>query len=248
MAIRFSKTPSHSYLRTASVPTIKNNWVFSLWFKADNVTEAHTLLQVEFDDPDNNRFMLMARGDIAGDPVQFRVQVEGTLFEVATTGAFTANTWNHVVACTNTSENKLRVSLNGAAWDEVSCFKLPNGSPLYIQIGGEGGYIPTIEGSIAEVAVWDALFPVLAFDPTALGKLLTLGYLPVMHRNPPLGWWRLLRGLNDEVGGRTLTAYNSPTQSDHCPVIEPSMPMVGKGAPPAITGSPWHYYRKRRVA
>lgn len=248
MAYQFARSPNHQYLRTASVPTIKDNWVFSLWFKADNVTEVHTLLKVEFDDPDNNRFLLIARGDVTGDPVRWASQNEGTAYSVDTTGAFLANTWNHVVACTNISDNKLHVSLNGAAWDEVSGVKFPNGSPSYIQISGDNAYLPAIIGSIAEVAVWDAAYPVLAFDPTAQGKFLTLGYLPVMHPNHPLGWWRLLRGLNDEVGGRTLTAYNSPTQSDHCPVIEPSMPMVGKGAPPAITGSPWHYYRKRRVA
>lgn len=247
MAYQFAQSPNHQYLRTASVPTFARELVVSLWFKPSDLTSVHTLFRMEFDDPDNNRFLLTARGTDTGDPVQWTSQ-KGTIYSVATTGAFLANTWNHVVACTNTSANKLHVSLNGAAWDEVSGVKFPNGSPLYIQISGDNGYIPAIIGSIAEVAVWDAAYPVLAFDPTAQGKFLTLGYLPVMHHNHPLGWWRLLRGLNDEVGGRTLTAYNSPTQSDHCPVIEPSMPMVGKVAPPAITGSPWHYYRKRRVA
>ena len=223
MAIRFSTTPPHSYLRTASVPTINANWVFSLWFKADNVTEAHTLLKVEFDDPDNNRFVLVARGDIAGDPVQFRSQVEGTIFEVATTGAFTANTWNHVVACTNTSENKLHVSLNGAAWDEVSSFKLPNGSPLYIQIGGEGGYITTIEGSIAEVAIWNALAPGTWITDGHVGRLAQ-GFSPLkaVPNNRPLGYWRLLGegAYQDIIGGRTLTPYNSPVgASDHPPII-----------------------------
>ena len=221
MAIRFSKTPSHSYLRTSSVPTINANWVFSLWFKADNVTEAHTLLKVEFDDPDNNRFVLVARGDIAGDPVQFRSQVEGIIFEVDTTGAFLANTWNHVMACTNIGD-KLHVSLNGAAWDVAGASKLPNGSPLYIQIGGDGVFIPAIEGSIAEVAIWDAFAPVQWMNSGDVGRLAQ-GFSPLKAvPNRPLGYWRLLGegAYQDIIGGRTLTPYNSPVgASDHPPII-----------------------------
>jgi hypothetical protein len=223
MAYQFAQSPNHQYLRTASVPTFARELVVSLWFKPSDLTSVHTLFKMKFDDPDNNRFLLIARGTDTGDPVRWTSQNEGTVYSVDTTGAFLANTWNHVMACTNTIGNKLYVSLNGAAWDEVSGVKFPNGSPLYIQVGGNNAYLPSIEGSIAEVAIWNAFAPGEWMNSGHVGRLAQgFNAIKAVPGNRPLGYWRLLGegAYQDIIGGRTLTPYNSPVgANDHPPII-----------------------------
>lgn len=235
MAYQFAQSPSHSYLRTANAPAFTDELVISLWFKAADVTNLHTLVKIEFDDPDNNRLMVQARGDVAGDPVRLVSQNENTQYEVLSTGSYTANVWQHVMVATGFSlGSKMWISLNGAAWVAKSSVKGPNGSPSYIQIGGDGVFIPSTIGSVAEVALWEALSPYTAFDPQGLGKPLTQGFAPSLFFRKPVFYAPLIRGLQDTYGGRTLTAYNSPVPAnDHPPMRLPYAARNVTLAPPA---------------
>lgn len=219
MAYQFAQAPSHSYLRTANAPAFPAEWAISLWFKAADVTSRHTLLRVEYDDPDNNRLMIQARGDVSGDPVRFVSQNENTQYSVDSTTSYTANVWQHVLVATGFSAGNMWISLNGAAWVANTSIKGPNGSPSYIQIGGDSGFIPSIIGSVAEVAMWNALNPYVAFDPQGLGKPLTQGFAPSLMHRTLVFYAPLIRELQDLVGGNHLTAYNSPEVVAHCPVI-----------------------------
>ena len=219
MAYQFAQAPSHSYLRTANAPAFPDELAISLWFKAADVTNHHTLLRVEYDDPDNNRIMIQARGDVSGDPVRFVSQNENTQYSVDSTTSYTANVWQHVLVATGLSAGNMWISLNGAAWVSKGSVKPPNGDPSYIQISGDNVFIPSIIGSIAEVAMWKALDPYVEFDPQDRGKPLTQGFSPMLIHRKPVFYAPLIRELQDLVGGNHLTAYNSPAVSEHPPVI-----------------------------
>lgn len=191
--------------------------VFSLWFRAADVTNHHTLVKIEFDDPDNNRIMIQARGDVAGDPVRFVSQREGTQYTVDSTTGYAANVWQHVMVATGFTDSKVWLSLNGAGWVEKTSVKPPNGNPSHIQIGGDNVFIPSTIGNIAEVAMWNALAPYVAFDPQDKGKPLTQGFSPMRIHRKPLFYAPLMGGLQDVVGGRTLTAYNGAAPANNHP-------------------------------
>ncbi len=220
MAYQFAQSPSHGYLRTVTAPTLTAELALSLWFKVADTTNHHTLFKLEFDDPDNNRLMIQARGDVAGDPVRFVSQREGTLYEVLSTGSYTANVWQHVMVATGFAAGNVWIGFNGAAWVHRDGVKPPNGNPSYVQIGGDNAFIPAAIGSIAEVALWNALAPFNSFDPQGQGKPLTQGFDPgIAHANKPVFHAPLDGRLQDIRGGRTLTAYNGAVPAnDHPPM------------------------------
>ena len=220
MAYQFAQSPSHSYLRTASAPAIAANLALRLWFKAADVTSHHTLIKIEYDDWDNNRILVQARGDVAGDPIRLVSQHEGTQYTLDTTTGYSANTWQHVLVGTGFTDNKMWLSLNGSAWVEKASVKGPSGSLSYIQIGGDNAFIPSIIGSIAEVALWGELVPYFSFDPQTNAKPLTMGFAPAKIRPGTLLFNAPLDGrLQDIRGGRTLTEQNGAIPAnDHPPM------------------------------
>ena len=221
MAIRLSHA-ANSYLKSGSAPARVNNWAISVWFKADDVTTIHRLAKITFSDTDSN-LLITARGDSAGDPVNFLSQRDGTSYYVSS-ASYSANTWHHVLMCTNDSNHTLRISLDGQAWVKKTSCKLPDGAPGAIVVGDDSGYGYSIEGCVAELAIWDVVSPWTVFDPlTGAGYQLAKGFSPmVVHSTRPKGYWRLLGegAYQDIIGGRTLTPYNSPVgASDHPPII-----------------------------
>ncbi len=216
MAYQFAQSPSHSYLRTANAPAFTAELAISLWFNLQDVTSNHTLMRIEFDDPDNNRLMIQARGDVSGDPVRFVSQKESTQYTVDSTTSYTGDTWQHVLVATGFSAGNMWISLNGAAWVSKGSVKPPNGDPSYIQISGDNAFIPAAIGRVAEVGIWNALVPYTSFDPQDKGKPLTLGFVPSLMHRTPVFYAPLIRELQDLYGGRTPTAYNGAEPAEHC--------------------------------
>lgn len=222
-AFTFSKTPSHSYLRTSSAPDCDGTdyMTISCWFNVGDVTGSHTLVKIEFDDPDNNRYLLVARGDVAGDPVRFTSQNEGTSYTVDTTTAYTANTWHQVTALLNKSQSRAWIAIDGGAFVEGTGFKYPEGSESYIQISGDNAFVPAAEGRVAEVAIWSSGIAYGGFSSNRGSSSLADGVAPI-HVLPAnlLCYWPLIGGgLQDLAGGYDLTAYNSPVKGDHCHLV-----------------------------
>ena len=96
---------------------------------------------------------------------------------------------------------------------------------------------------MAEAAVWDVA---LNDDEVAA---LAHGYSPRLIRPDHLAaYWPLggLPGQNDKdlLGSHELTAYNTPSWTDHPPLVYPVRPQVVTAGP---TGSkiPWHLFQGR---
>ena len=80
------------------------------------------------------------------------------------------------------------------------------------------GYNAYSSASVAEVAIWYYSSAGRNFTQAEI-SMLAAGYSPLLVRPQELvSYIPLVRGLNDVVWGKTFTATNSPTVSDHPPV------------------------------
>lgn len=222
VAYAFDRTGTHKYLRTSGTPPNwyeTPNFTVSLWFRLADVVNNHCLIRMEHTGT-NERFRLEARGDVAGDPVRFTSQVGGVDYAVNTPTGYSANAWHHVLAILLRNTSELFISLDGAAPTGVGSVKVPTTALSYFQVSGDNAFIPAAIGSIADVALW----PWHVWDGGVGSEKgsasLAKGFSP-MRAQPKgiLGYWPLVRELVDRRGGHTLTAYNSPTVSDHPRVI-----------------------------
>ena len=247
MAYTFAKTPSHSYLRTTTGPPQWGTGPFSVsaWFNVANVTEAHAIIRLEHIGT-NTRYALYASGSDTNDPVKWFSQTGGSIYAASMT-SFLANTWHHVLATAD--DSTVRLALDGAQIMAEAAAEFPDDDESYVQIGGDNAYIPAPTGSVAEVAIYNIDLSAASYYPARLS--LAKGFSPACVFPQNLIFYApLVRDLQDVKAGHTLTAYNSPTVGDHCPVRRPANSYPARCAPyvPSVTGSSWYYNRKRRVA
>jgi len=249
MAYTFSKTPNHSYLRTTTGPpqwgTGTPTFSVSAWFRVSNVTEAHAIIRLEHIG-ENTRYVLYAAGKDTYDPVKWFSQTGGNIY-TASMGSFSADTWHHVLGTAGGSTVKL--ALDGAQIMAEAAAEFPDDDESYVQIGGDNVFIPAPTGSVAEVAIYNIDLSAASYYPARLA--LAKGYSPACVFPQNLIFYApLVRDLQDVKAGHTLTAYNSPTVGEHCPVRRPANSFPAPYAPyvPPVTGSSWYYNRKRLVA
>jgi len=126
-------------------------------------------------------------------------------------GTVSANDWTHAVARFNLSgsTNVLSSYLNGSKGADTSITSFTQETLENGQIGSQGGST-TFGGDIADVGVWN----------TALSDAeivsLSKGIACNKVRPQSLRFYApLIRNLSDIRGGRTLTAINSLTVSNH---------------------------------
>lgn len=223
MAYKFAKHATDSgldsYLKVegglANLPHYTDpvgGWSLCVRFRVENVTADHTILKLDFSGGDHVR--LVAAGSVANDPVRWVSVRSGDEKGVSTTTSFTAGTWHNVIVGSGMG---LNVSLDGAAF--ASSIKgTINGTPTSLTISSMGTY-RAIAGDVAEVAIWtDTIFYLtpLASDVATLAKGISPRTVRPAHL---VHYWDLMRGLQDQIGGCTLTAFNSPTVSEHPRVI-----------------------------
>lgn len=217
MAYHFTRHSTDSgldaYLQTDAEIAINQSTGFSVFarFRAEDVTQAHTILKIEYSNGEHYR--LVASGDVANDPVRWISWDGESQHGVSTATGYTADTWHSVIACKYTGG---QVSLDGAEFSSGLKISASGNTPL-LSISSAGVY-RAIAGDVAEVAIWDVFMSreQYAADVAALAK----GISPatILPGNL-LHYWDLTRGLQDRVGGCTLTAFNSPTVSEHPRVI-----------------------------
>ena len=219
MAYHFTRHESDSgldsYLQTTAPIAIDYLTGFSVFarFRAEDVTQAHTILKIEYSNGEHYR--IVASGEVANDPVRW-ISWDGESQDGASTGTgYTADTWHSVIAC-KSQYTTGAVSLDGAEFS--TGFKLgASGNTPLLSISSAGVY-RAIAGDVAEVAIWNmSMSPAqYAADVAALAKGISpMTILPVNL----LYYWYLTRGQQDNVGGCTLTPFNSPTVSEHPRVI-----------------------------
>lgn len=217
MAYHFTRHSTDSgldaYLQTTAPIAIDQMAGFSVFarFRAEDVTQAHTILKIEFSNGEHYR--IVASGDVANDPVRWISWDGKNQYGASTTTGYTADTWHSVIACKYTGGT---VSLDGAAYSAGLKISAGGNTPL-LSISSAGVY-RAIAGDVAEVAIWDVSMSLAQYaaDVAALAK--GISPMTILPGNL-LHYWDLTRGLQDRVGGCTLTAFNSPTVSEHPRVI-----------------------------
>lgn len=202
-----------AYLQTTAPIAIDQMAGFSVFarFRAEDVTQAHTILKIEFSNGEHYR--IVASGDVANDPVRWISWDGENQYGASTTTGYTADTWHSVIACKYTGGT---VSLDGAAYSAGLKISAGGNTPL-LSISSAGVY-RAIAGDVAEVAIWNMSMSLAQYaaDVAALAK--GISPMTILPGNL-LHYWDLTRGLQDRVGGCTLTPFNSPTVSEHPRVI-----------------------------
>ena len=217
MAYKFAKHATDSgldaYLQTDAEIAINQSTGFSVFarFRAEDVTQAHTILKIEFSNGEHYR--IVASGDVANDPVRWISWDGEKQYGASTATGYTADTWHSVIACQYTGGT---VSLDGAAFSSGLKISAGGKTPL-LSISSAGVY-RAIAGDVAEVAIWDVFMSQAQYaaDVAALAK--GISPMTILPGNL-LHYWDLTRGLQDQIGGCTLTAFNDPTVSEHPRVI-----------------------------
>ena len=218
MAYHFTRHSTDSgldaYLQTDAEIAINSVTGFSVFarFRAEDVTQAHTILRIEYSNGEHYR--LVASGDVANDPVRWLSWNGESQRGVSTATGYTADTWHSVIACRYAGGT---VSLDGAAYSAGLKISAGGNTPL-LSISSAGVY-RAIAGDVAEVAIWGDVpmnLEQYAADMAALAK--GISPMTILPGNL-LHYWDLTRGLQDRVGGCTLTPFNSPTVSEHPRVI-----------------------------
>ena len=219
MAYHFTRHSTDSgldaYLQTDAEIAINQSTGFSVFarFRAEDVTQAHTILKIEYSNGEHYR--LVASGEVANDPVRWISWDGESQNDAKTVTGYTADTWHSVIACKSSLATGT-VSLDGAAFSTRFKFSANGNTPL-LSISSAGVY-RAIAGDVAEVAIWDVFMSSgqYAADVAALAK--GISPMTILPGNL-LHYWDLTRGLQDRVGGCTLTPFNSPTVSEHPRVI-----------------------------
>ena len=217
MAYHFTRHSTDSgldaYLQTDAEIAINVSTGFSVFarFRAEDVTQAHTILKIEY--ANGEHYRLVASGEVANDPVRWISWDGESQQSAASATGYTADTWHSVIVCQYAGG---KVSLDGAEFLYGLKVSAGGNTPL-LSISSAGVY-RAIAGDVAEIAIWNVnlSLPEYAADVAALAK--GISPMTILPGNL-LHYWDLTRGLQDRVGGCTLTPFNSPTVSEHPRVI-----------------------------
>jgi hypothetical protein len=207
MAYNFNGTNQFLSLPSAVVNDVP--LTMACWFNAANITSAPALICVN-NSASTSRIVLVARGDLAGDPIRF--QING-LANADTTSGFTANTWMH--ACGVASSSILRtVYLNGgSSQTNTSSQDLTGLNQASIgaqRLSGFPNGTSFMSGLIAEVGIWNAALT--AEEVASLAKGMTCDKV----RPQSLVFYApLVRELIDQKGGLVITNNNAATVANH---------------------------------
>lgn len=245
MARSFSSASSQR-LTVGTSPMTTVPLTMSCWYYCTDTTTLQTVLELSKAGAGVgvHKYRLILRGDLAGASKTLQAQQNpGNV--VSSTIAYTGSTWQHACGVFTTTASRT-VYLNGAnnATDTTA------GSPASVDQtslavawdgSGAGVWTQYYTGRIAEVGVWNVA--ITAAEVASLAK----GYSPLEIRPASLVAYYPLGGhygqfdLDRWKNRYDLTAYNSPTWSDHPRVIYPG-PSFAPIKKTVATGN-----RRRRV-
>ena len=207
MAYDFNGTSQ--YLNTASTPVAAVPLTLACWFRADDATANRCLFELGTS-AGANGFRLLVAGAIAGDPI-FADYIINSGTNAQTTAGYTAGTFHHAAA-TFPNNTTVTAYLDGGN-SATSTGSALNPSPTRISIGSRffsssAGLF--MDGQIAEVGIWNAALT--AAEIASLAKGMTCDKV----RQQSLVFYApLVRDLNDQKGGLTITNNNAATVANH---------------------------------
>jgi hypothetical protein len=209
MAFDFVRLNSQ-YLNVASAPVTVAPVTMSCWFNSSSITQNQSLIILE-NAAGNRRYALQILGAVAGDPLQFGAASGGTTGGANSSIGYTANTWNHACGIEINAASRI-VYLNGGntgidttAKNVIDLVELKIGA-----VNSSGSVVNHMSGQIAEVGIWNA--ELTAGEVASLAKGMTCDKV----RPQSLVFYApLVRDLNDQKGGLTITNNNTATVANH---------------------------------
>ena len=219
---------STEYLSVASAPVTAAPLTMACWFNANDVTTNYTLMGVG-DSASLERFNMLVRGAVGGDPLSFRAQDSGGGTNADTSSGYSANTWHHGCAVAVSSTDRTVYLDGGNAGTSAVAHTPASIDRTVLAATAHSTITQHFDGELAEAAIWNAALD--ADEAAALGA----GFSPLLIRPQSLVFYvPLVRDDdNDLIGGLSLTANGTPTVDPHPRVYYPDMPSV---AVPAAGG------------
>lgn len=217
---------SSQYLEINSAPVTAAPLTLACWFKTTSVGAGvdHHLVWLGNSGVTNQHYFTLEQYQTE---IYCGTRAAGGLAEISVTGV-TANTWHHAVAVF-ASQTSRTPYLNGTAGGTNTTDVAPSGLNR-LDLGRRGFATPDgyHDGSLAEVAVWNAALS--GSDIT----LLAGGVSPMALATKPVRYWRLKASgdLTDLVAKDVLTDVGTTWTSDHSAVIDPpgALSTLGVGA------------------
>ena len=205
MAYDFTAASSQ-YLSMTSSPVSGPPLTMACWFNADQVTTSDYLVSVT--SSLNEYFALAIFGANAGDPVGAFDFRSGPFFAYTTTG-YTAGQWTHAAGVWSSLSSRTAYINGGSSGTNTSSQTAI--TLTRAQIAANAAVATNrMNGLIAEVGIWNAALT--AAEVASLAK----GMTPDKIRPQSLVFYApLVRDINDQKGGLTVTNNNAATVANH---------------------------------
>ena len=234
MARAFTIASSASII-AGSAPVTAAPLTLACWFKADDLTNNHTLVGLFKLNPGSGSesFFLSASGATAGDPLQALTATSGDIYVSASSSiGYSSGVWQHACGVYPAANSRI-IYLDGGNSGSEGSSVTPSGIDrtymgAFHYIGG------TIYSncSVAEVGIWNIALS--ADDAASLAK----GFSPLMVRPASLvAYYPLVGRYSPEIelkAGNNGTV-SAATQADHPRVIYPSPPQTALFTDPGLT-------------
>ena len=212
MAYQFTAANSR-YLSTTSTPTTAAPFTISCWGNLPSLAGVQSLVSIESGNS-NDIFLLYA---FSGTQLAFFTQRQGGSFGDTGGGfTFSANTWFNAIAVERAVDSRSLYLNGGTVIGGSERTNTTNtGAPAVSRIaigaryysGSLGGYA---NGLIAEVGIWNV--ELTESERVSLAR----GMTPDKIRPQNLVFYApLVRDLNDQKGGLTITNNNGATVANH---------------------------------
>ena len=215
---RFFDDGATEYLEIDSTPITAAPFTIGCWFYSDDATANQDIVCISDKDVADQKFSLLAAGNVGGDPIAFGADAGG-FANALTSSGYTADTWHHACAVA-TSPTSRAVYIDGGSKGTNTTSRVPaNLDRISIARRGDSSPSNYFSGGVAEVGLWN-----VALSDAEVATLAQ-GFSPLFIQPDNLvGYWRLIRDDdNDLVGGYDLSALNTPTVATHPPkIIYPS--------------------------
>jgi hypothetical protein len=177
----------------------------SVWAYLDNVTLPRDFVSVS-----SKTALAVLRLNVNG--TQFRIADQGNVNAVANGGTVSANVWNHYAGVFVSGSSRTPYT-NGVAGAENTT-TVAAITPTFTNIGafyaGTATALQLMDGLIAEVGIWNAALT--AAEVAALAKGMTCDKIRPQNL---VFYAPLVRDLNDQKGGLTITNNNGATVAAH---------------------------------
>lgn len=235
VARAFTAASSHG-LSVDSTPVTVPPITMACWAKVNNLTAENPLLWIGDKDFGDQMYVLSAAGNLVGDPLVAMVG-SGTYTWAASPVPYPTGVWFLAVAVFAATNDRLVYINTSATFGEDTVTRLLTQTPDRVGIGRymDSTPGPSLDGEIAEVAIWNVTLGQAHIDQLAKGvpasyirpdKLVL--YADLLGRQSPEP---------DKRGGRSFVVTGA-VQSTHPPIRHrPQSLLALFGAPPTVPSS-----------